>query len=113
MDTKLLSRPCHPQAIRIPDNLKMLNDMQQLLGTVNWIRPLLRIMNQDMALLFDLLKGDTALNSPRELTKEAQDTLHKVSTAIQLCQTHRFNPDLPFLFAVLGESLQLYGLIFQ
>lgn len=80
---------------------------------INWIQPLSGITNQDLAPLFALQKADTALNSLRTLTKEAQDALNKVSTAIQSHQAHRFNPNLPFLFVILGENPQLYGLIFQ
>lgn len=47
------------------------------------------------------------------LTKEAQAALKKLLIAIQSHQEHKFNLDVPFLFAVLGENPQVYGLIFQ
>lgn len=89
-----------------------MNEMQQLLWTINWIRSLLGITNQDLAPLFDLLRGDTALNFPRMFSKEAQEALDKVLWAIELCQAHWLNPNLPLLFAVL-VYFHLYGLIFQ
>ncbi|NWX44943.1 POK18 protein, partial [Steatornis caripensis] len=41
-----------------------LNDLQRLVGTINWVRPLLGITNQDVSPLFTLLKGDPSLTSP-------------------------------------------------
>lgn len=81
--------------------------------SITWIQHLLGITYQDLAPLFNLLKGDTALNLPMILTKEAKPALNKLLIVIQSQQAHRFNPDVPFLFAILGEKPQLYGLIFQ
>lgn len=36
-----------------------------------------------------------------------------MSTALQTCLAHRCNPDLPYLFALVGESPHLHGLIFK
>lgn len=67
-----------PQPLQLKGNSKALNEAQQLVGTLNCLHPLLGISNQDLAPLSDLLKGDTALNSPREFNKEAQNALDKV-----------------------------------
>ncbi|NXR89532.1 POK11 protein, partial [Hypocryptadius cinnamomeus] len=40
-------------------------DLQQLLGEINWMRPILGIANDDISSLFDLLRGDNAIKSPR------------------------------------------------
>ncbi|NXV78719.1 POK6 protein, partial [Atlantisia rogersi] len=53
-----------PQPLQIQTNIKNLHDVQKLLGTINWVRPLLGISNADLGLLFELLKGDTDLRSP-------------------------------------------------
>lgn len=53
-----------PQPLQLRKNSKTLNEVQQLLGTLNWLRPLLGISNQDLAPLSDLLERDMALNSP-------------------------------------------------
>ncbi|NWS79983.1 POK25 protein, partial [Toxostoma redivivum] len=42
-----------------------LNDLQQLLGELNWMRSILGITNDDIPSLLDLLRGDTDIRSPR------------------------------------------------
>ncbi|NWU92415.1 POK6 protein, partial [Upupa epops] len=53
-----------PQLLQIQAEIKNLHDVQKLLGTINWVLPLLGISNMDLRPLFKLLKGDTDLNSP-------------------------------------------------
>ncbi|NWT49325.1 POK11 protein, partial [Chroicocephalus maculipennis] len=45
-------------------DIKNLHDVQKLLGTITWVRPLLGISNSDLSPLFELLKGDSDLGSP-------------------------------------------------
>ncbi|KFQ17998.1 hypothetical protein N331_01925, partial [Merops nubicus] len=52
---KITEQTITPQALRLRSNPKTLNDMQQLLGTINWVRPLLGITNKDLTPLFELL----------------------------------------------------------
>ncbi|NWY55621.1 POK18 protein, partial [Chionis minor] len=52
-----------PQTLKSVQNVKTLNDMQKLLETINWVRPLLGISNEDLHPHFSLLKGDPALGS--------------------------------------------------
>lgn len=77
------------------------------------MRPILGIMNVELASLFDLLRGDGNIKSPRTLIPEAQKALEKITESLQQRQAHRFVMTLPFFLAVLGEKIQLYGLIFQ
>ncbi|NXF85067.1 POK8 protein, partial [Eubucco bourcierii] len=53
--------PIVPQNFSIDTQIQTLHDAQKLLGSINWLQPLLGISNHDLALLFDLLKGDTNL----------------------------------------------------
>lgn len=76
--------------------------LQKLLGTSNWIRPLLGITAEELSPLFQLLKGDPDLSSPRQLTKTAQKALETVSDKINKSFTTHQNPDLPLrLFLIL------------
>ncbi|NXL20808.1 POK18 protein, partial [Setophaga kirtlandii] len=38
-----------PQPLQLRKNSKTLNEVQQLVGTLNWLHPLLGISNQDLA----------------------------------------------------------------
>ncbi|NWX52514.1 POK6 protein, partial [Steatornis caripensis] len=53
-----------PQSIQFRVNVKTLNDVQKLLGIINWVRLYLGLPTAQLKLLFDLLKGDTDLMSP-------------------------------------------------
>ena len=59
-----------PQKIQIQtDSLKTLNDFQKLLGDINWLRPSLGIPNHFLKHLFQILQGDSDLNSLWVLTE--------------------------------------------
>ncbi|NXU81337.1 POK11 protein, partial [Oreotrochilus melanogaster] len=52
------------QKLTIETNIQTLNDLQKLLGTINWIRTLLSISTETLSPIFNLLKGDSILTSP-------------------------------------------------
>uniref|UniRef100_A0A674H708 Uncharacterized protein n=1 Tax=Taeniopygia guttata TaxID=59729 RepID=A0A674H708_TAEGU len=102
-----------PQKLVIKNNIKTLADVQQLCGSLNWVRPWLGITNEDLALLFNLLKRAEEPSSPRVLTPEAKAALEKVQEAMSARQVHRYDPELPFKFIVLGRLPHLHRVIFQ
>ncbi|NXB99440.1 POK6 protein, partial [Orthonyx spaldingii] len=53
-----------PQPVILKAAIHTLNDLQKLLGTINWIHPLLGITTEELSPLFELLKGDPDLSSP-------------------------------------------------
>uniref|UniRef100_A0A8C3UJL4 Uncharacterized protein n=1 Tax=Catharus ustulatus TaxID=91951 RepID=A0A8C3UJL4_CATUS len=110
---KITEQTIKPQKIEISSKINNLQDLQQLLGEINWMRPILGITNEDLSSLFNLLRGDSNIKSPRTLTPEAQKALERVAEIIQQRQAHRYVDSLPFCLAMLGEQTQLYGLIFQ
>ena len=60
-----------PQLTQIHVNkLSTLSDFQKLLGDINWIRPSLDITNYQLTNLFNTLKRDPNLNSPRSLSQK-------------------------------------------
>ncbi|NXV39515.1 POK19 protein, partial [Rissa tridactyla] len=85
----------------------------KLLGAINWVRPLLGIPNHELSPLFSLLKGNSDLLSPRNLTPEAQLALAKVSKAVASRQVDRMCLSLPFQMVILNPSVQPYALIYQ
>ncbi|NXO77029.1 POK11 protein, partial [Sitta europaea] len=50
--------------IEISSKINNLQDLQQLLGEINWMRQILGITNNDLSSLFDLLRGDNEIKSP-------------------------------------------------
>lgn len=81
---KITEQTIKPQKIEISLEINNLQDLQQLLGEINWMRQILGITNDDLKSLFNLLGGDNNIKSPRTLTPEAQKTLEKIAEIIQL-----------------------------
>ncbi|NWT97237.1 POK18 protein, partial [Urocynchramus pylzowi] len=51
--------------LEISTEVNNLQDLQRLLGEINWMRPILGITNDDISSLLDLLRGDSNIKSPR------------------------------------------------
>ncbi|RMC01186.1 hypothetical protein DUI87_22277 [Hirundo rustica rustica] len=101
------------QKLVVKNNIKTLADVQQLCGSLNWVRPWLGLTTEDLDPLFNLLKGGEELSSPRTLTQEAQAALEKVQDCMATRQANRCKLDLPFKFIILGKVPHLHGMIFQ
>ncbi|RMC19493.1 hypothetical protein DUI87_04105 [Hirundo rustica rustica] len=101
------------QKLVVKNNIKTLADVQQLCGSLNWVRPWLGLTTEDLDPLFNLLKGGEELSSPRTLTQEARAALEKVQDCMATRQANRCKSDLPFKFIILGKLPHLHGMIFQ
>ncbi|NXC04322.1 POK18 protein, partial [Orthonyx spaldingii] len=53
-----------PQPATLKTDIHTLNYLQKLLGTINWICPLLGNTTEELSPLFQVLKGDPDLSSP-------------------------------------------------
>ena len=59
------------QEVQIRRNqLRTLNDFQNLLGDINWLQPEIGLATQELSNLFQTLQGDKDLNSPRKLSTD-------------------------------------------
>lgn len=99
--------------MRLATIVSTLNDLQKLLGTVNWLLPLLGITTHELLPLFSLLKGNPELTSPRWLTKESQSSLQMVMDNINNTFAHQIHPQLPVHLSVIYHSFQPYALLSQ
>ncbi|NXJ79115.1 POK11 protein, partial [Trogon melanurus] len=52
------------QKLHLENNISTLNDLQKLLGTINWIHPMLGISTAESSHLSDALKGGPESTSP-------------------------------------------------
>ncbi|RMB93599.1 hypothetical protein DUI87_30298 [Hirundo rustica rustica] len=75
---EISKRTIVPQKLEIKTKVSTLADVHQLCGALNWVRPWLGLTTEDLAPLFDLLKGGEELSSPRVLTPEVKKALEKV-----------------------------------
>ena len=94
-----------PQKLEIHrDHLHTLNDFQKLLGSINWLRPFLKISSAELKPLFDTLKGDSHISSPRALTPAANKALQVVENALQNAQLQRIEESQPFNLCVFKTA---------
>ena len=69
LGTKLRDAVVEPLKLELRmDKMHTLNDFQKLLGDINWIWPYCNLPNAELCPLFDILKGDSDLQSPHQLT---------------------------------------------
>ncbi|NWU28443.1 POK8 protein, partial [Dyaphorophyia castanea] len=106
---EITKRTFVPQKLAFSSDPRTLADLHSLCGTLGW----LGITTEDLAPLFNLLKGGEELSSPRTLTPEARAALEKVEIKMRERQAHRCKLELPFKFIVMGKLPHLNGLIFQ
>uniref|UniRef100_A0A6I8NBJ4 Reverse transcriptase domain-containing protein n=1 Tax=Ornithorhynchus anatinus TaxID=9258 RepID=A0A6I8NBJ4_ORNAN len=74
------------------DRYTTLNDMQRLVGQIQWLRASLSIPSGLMEPLYDLLKGNPNLRSPREWTTAAKDTVQTILQLATRGSTDRVDP---------------------
>jgi len=110
---KITSHTNQPQILKIVPHVQTLSVLQKLLGTTNWLRPLLGITTQELYPLFQLLKGDPDLTSKRQLTLEALQCLDSVIASLQHRYSHCVCLSLPVSLMIISNSCQPYSLLRQ
>lgn len=93
--------------------LRTLNDFQRLLGDINWLRPTLKLTTGQLKPLFDILKGDSSPNSPRQLTPEARECLNLVQWALEEAHLNYIDYSRPLLFLIFVSAYSPTGLFWQ
>ncbi|KGL81294.1 hypothetical protein N309_12036, partial [Tinamus guttatus] len=90
-----------PQQVKIGTGpIRTLNDLQRLLGAINWIRPVIGLTNEELRPLFLQLQGDPDLNSPQQLMEESQQALAEVAHEIDKRQSYRIQKELEIYFII-------------
>ncbi|RMC15823.1 hypothetical protein DUI87_08027 [Hirundo rustica rustica] len=113
LGVKILERTIHHQEVQFVQSVKTLNDAQKLVGVIIWLCPYLGLTTAQLSPLFELLKGDTDLKSPRELTPEARKVLEEVQQAVSACQVYRIEPSTDVTVFITTPDLHPTGIIGQ
>ncbi|XP_058719375.1 uncharacterized protein LOC131592115 [Poecile atricapillus] len=113
LGVKILDRTICHQEVQFVDSIKTLNDVQKLMGIITWLRPYLGLTTAQLSPLFNLLKGDPDLNSPRELTPEAQRALEDVQPAVSARQVYRVDPSIDITVFITCPESHPTGIIGQ
>ncbi|RMB88393.1 hypothetical protein DUI87_35236 [Hirundo rustica rustica] len=109
LGVKILERTIRHQEVQFVQSVKTLNDAQKLVGVITWLRPYLGLTTAQLSPLFELLKGDTDLKSPRELTPEARKVLEEVQQAVLACQVYRIEPSIDVTVFITTPDLHPTG----
>ena len=113
MGLKIFEHTMCPQSVQFDATVHTLNDAQKLLGTINWLRPYLGLSTAQLSPLFNILAGDSDLNSPRQITPEAQQALDKVQQTISNHHVYRVDPDIDIVVFVVIPEFHPMGIIAQ
>ncbi|RMB92605.1 hypothetical protein DUI87_30914 [Hirundo rustica rustica] len=113
LGVKILERTIHHQEVQFVQSVKTLNDAQKLVGVITWLHPYLGLTTAQLSPLFELLKGDTDLKSPRELTPEARKVLEEVQQAVSAHQVYRIEPSIDVTVFITTPDLHPTGIIGQ
>ncbi|RMC20231.1 hypothetical protein DUI87_01077 [Hirundo rustica rustica] len=113
LGVKILEWTIRHQEVQFVQSVKALNDAQKLAGVITWLRPYLGLTTAQLSPLFELLKGDTDLKSPRELTPEARKVLEEVQQAVSACQVYRIEPSIDVTVFITTPDLHPTGIIDQ
>ncbi|KAF4792966.1 endogenous retrovirus group K member 18 Pol protein-like protein [Turdus rufiventris] len=110
---KILDQKTQHQEVQFTDSIKTLNDAQKLLGVIGWLRPYLELSTEQLSPLFNILKGDTRLDSPRTLTPKAQQALQRVQRALSTRQVYRVDPSIDTTVFIVNPDSSPTGIIGQ
>ncbi|KAF4804330.1 hypothetical protein TURU_008789 [Turdus rufiventris] len=110
---KILDQMIQHQEVQFADSIKTLNDPQKLLGIIGWLHPCLELTKEQLSPLFDILKGDTRLDSPQTLTLEARRALQLVQRALSTHQVYRVDPSVDITVFIINPDLYPTGVIAQ
>ena len=83
------------------------------MGDIQWVRPYLSLTNKQLQPLYDILPGNTDLNSPRYLTDAARKALLLVEQSIQSAALKRRDESKQFILCVLQTESQPTGVLWQ
>lgn len=112
LGAKILPKEIRPQKVEIrKDKLLTLNDFQKLLGDINWVRGYLSLPIYELKPIYEILKRNSALDSPRALTSEGRKALDLVEKKLAEAFLKRRQPDQPISLCVLPTRCQPTGLL--
>ncbi|XP_010579894.1 PREDICTED: endogenous retrovirus group K member 11 Pol protein-like [Haliaeetus leucocephalus] len=109
----ITSKQVVPQPVKLNLAVKTLNDVQKLMGSLNWIRPYLGLTNSQLQPLLDLLKHSNDPTEPRILNKEALNVIHMVEQCIYKKFVSRIDLSQLVQFFVLIDKTVPFGALVQ
>lgn len=102
-----------PQKLAIRADVCTLNNVQKLVGDIQWVRNVCGVTNTDLQPLFDLLQDGQSPQDLRDLTSDARSALLKIAQKVAKSSAARLAPDLPINLYICNTTLEVFGLLGQ
>lgn len=109
---KITESQIHPQKLQVTTEIKTLNDIQKLMGDLQWLRSVVGITNGQLEVLRPLLKG-TDPTTPVTLSSEQRSMLQQLSDQVVSRFCFRRDPDYPIDFSIFQTADHLIGALTQ
>ncbi|NWT07350.1 POK11 protein, partial [Mionectes macconnelli] len=93
-----------PQKLVINTNIKTLNDVQKLMGHIQWVRPVCGITNDDLVPLMPFLGTDTQAGLQRDLSESQKAVIVNISGKIAAGYASRIIDDQPVQYLVVNSG---------
>ena len=87
--------------------------MQKLLGSINWVRPYLKITTEDLHVLYEALNGDPNPKSPRKFTPKMLEAIALVEKKLQEARVKQLNYEKKWEFLILPTPYTPTGCLWQ
>jgi len=103
-----------PQKLSIhADNVKTLNDVQKLVGDLQWIRNVCGITNTDLQPLYELLQDGKDPHKPRQLTQPAEAVLQIIAQKISHGSISQILEGSPIQLYIYDSREEIIGILAQ
>lgn len=113
LGAKILDRTIQHQEVQFTSSIKTLKDAEKLMSIITWLCPYLRLTTAQLTPLFNILKGDPGMNSPRKLTTEVQQALEEVQQAVYTHQVYWVDPSIDITVFITNPDFHPTGIIGQ
>lgn len=113
LDMTVTDARIQPSKMQLHTEVNTVNDVQQLVGDIQWLHMWCGITNQDIEPLLALLRDSTDPTQPRQLTQETLLATEKIEEKIAKQQCYRYDPDHPLQIAVYGPFKYYSAVILQ
>ena len=95
------------------DNIKTLNDVQKLVGDLQWIQNICGITNTDLQPLYELLQDGKDPHEPRQLTQPAEAALQIIAQKISHGSISRILEGSPIQLYIYDSREEIIGILAQ
>nr|XP_013796775.1 PREDICTED: endogenous retrovirus group K member 11 Pol protein-like [Apteryx mantelli mantelli] len=103
----------YPMKTSITRKIATVNDVQKLLGDIQWIRTYCGITNEEIQPLVNLLKNSKNPREARTLSPPVQEVMANIERKLGNVQAYRYDPMKPIDIVCYNKQQEVVGIIGQ